>query len=282
MANYRTKMDDAMPEIKIDQLYIYPVKSLAGIEVSAMEFDQFGPVGDRRWMIIDDAGKALTQRELPQLALLKPQLSTDSLILQYGQQQFQLPVAADKLPINAQVWQYQDTMLDCGNPVAEFLSDLLQTNCRLVTLNEHHHRVSGGDLPQPISLVDSRQLLVTSVESLTWLNLKLAEYAAPPIQMDRFRPNIMVSGGAGIFYENNWQLITSQENKLIRQKACGRCKMITIDQQFGKFENSLPLRILAQFNRDDNGKAAAFGTYFNVLNNAGKLQKNSRLEIQER
>lgn len=271
-----------MPNIKIKSLYIYPVKSLAGIEVDYLEFDKFGPRFDRRWMIIDSNGKCLTQREFPQMALIRPVLEDQGLKLSYGESKVYLEFNTHKPPVSAQVWKYQGAMLDCGNPVAEFLSDFLKTNCRLVSIDDHHQRISSGDLPLPISLVDSRQLLITSQESLGWLNHKLAGYNSPPIKMNRFRANIVVSGGSGIFYENNWAAIKSDGIQLVRQKACGRCKMITTDQERGVLDNNLPLRILAQFNRDDTGKAAAFGTYFNALNNGGILQKNQCLEIQER
>lgn len=271
-----------MTKPRIESLHIYPVKSLAGIEVEQLEFDKFGARFDRRWMIIDQTGKCITQREIPAMALIKPSLSTSELQLSFNHHQFNLDLDADKHPVKAQVWKYQANMLDCGNLVGEFLSDILQTRCRLVTINDNHDRLSGGQQPQPIALVDSRQLLVASQESLEWLNQKLADYNAPPIKMNRFRANIIVSGGNSTFYENNWRQITADEIQLVRQKACGRCKMIVTDQESGKLDNNLPLRILAQFNRDDDGKAAAFGTYFNALTDHGILYRTSKLEIQER
>ena len=97
--------------------------------------------------------------------------------------------------------------------------------------------------------------------------------------MNRFRANIILSGGLGTFYENLWQNFTIGEINLRREKACGRCMIITTDQETGQLSNNLPLKILAKYNRDDKQKGAAFGTYFNAQNLTGIIHQNDIIKI---
>lgn len=268
-----------MPKIKITALYVYPVKSLAGVKVNHLKFDRFGPEFDRRWMIVDECGNCLTQREITKMALIKVNFDAEYLYLSYADQIFKLEFCATKSPIMAQVWKHRGEMLDCGDSVAEFLSAILKVKCRLVTINSQHTRISSEVGSPAISLVDARQVLIASTESLAWLNQKLAENDSSPINMNRFRANIILSGGQGAFYENLWQNLTIGEINLRREKACGRCMIITTDQETGQLSNNLPLKILAKYNRDDKQKGAAFGTYFNAQNLTGSLYQDDIIQI---
>ncbi|MBX9865870.1 MAG: MOSC domain-containing protein, partial [Burkholderiales bacterium] len=106
-----------MPKIKITALYVYPVKSLAGVKVNHLKFDRFGPEFDRRWMIVDECGNCLTQREITKMALIKVNFDAEYLYLSYADQMFKLELCAAKLPIMAQVWKHRGEMLDCGDSV---------------------------------------------------------------------------------------------------------------------------------------------------------------------
>lgn len=132
-----------------------------------------------------------------------------------------------------------------------------------------YSRRSSGENGSPLALVDSRQLLLTSHESLAWLNAKLIADGFKAVTMNRFRPNIVLSGGDAAFYENRLPHIELGNVSLRREKACGRCLVITLDQETAEQKDNGPLKILAKHNRDDKNKAAAFGTYFNALSNTG-------------
>ena len=63
------------------ELYIYPLKSGRAFPVPVLEFDERGPIGDRRWMLIDDQAEFLSQRRLPRMSLLRVSLQSDSLVV---------------------------------------------------------------------------------------------------------------------------------------------------------------------------------------------------------
>lgn len=69
--------------MKLERAFIYPVKSLRGVEVASLELDDLGPVGDRRWMLVDDAGRFVTQRQFPKLAVMTPRFSDEQLQLEF-------------------------------------------------------------------------------------------------------------------------------------------------------------------------------------------------------
>ena len=92
--------------MKVHSLYLYPVKSLAGIEVDAFTMDEFGPAGDRRWMLVDDEGRFVTQRKFPQLALVKPRIEGVRVSVDVpGEGVFLLQPEAER--IHVQVWRDQ-------------------------------------------------------------------------------------------------------------------------------------------------------------------------------
>lgn len=271
-----------MKNITVAALYIYPVKSMSGIEVKQIEFDKYGARYDRNWMVIDENGNALTQRQNKQLALFKLTLTDEFIEFSFQNQKFRLEhsVYANNQRILAKVWAFGEELIDCGAEIALFLSDCLKQNCRLVKIDMSYSRRSSGENGSPIALVDSRQLLLTSIESLKWLNDKLVTDGFLPVTMNRFRPNIVLSGGDMAFYENRLQQIELGNVGLRREKACGRCLVITLDQETAEQKDNGPLKILAKHNRDDKKKAAAFGTYFNALNDTGIINLGDTCQIK--
>src|SRR5690554_4700563 len=120
--------------MKVQSLYLYPVKSLAGIEVSSFELDDFGPQGDRRWMIVDDQNRFVTQRQLPKLALVRTRMHNGHVdIMVPGHGTF--PLSAGPGQVRVVVWQDAVDALT-GNPDA---SSALSAFCgaRLRRSEEH-------------------------------------------------------------------------------------------------------------------------------------------------
>ncbi len=259
--------------VVVDSLYIYPVKSMSGIQVSQMKLDKYGPSYDRNWMVIDEKCNALTQRQNKRLALFKLNLSDEFIEFNFNNSVFRLTHSpyVNNQRILAKVWAFGEELIDCGEEVAQFLSSCLNQKCRLVKIDINYSRRSSGENNRHISLVDSRQFLLTSIESLEWLNDKLVVNGSDPVLMNRFRPNIVLSGVGNAFYENCWQSMLIGNLIFHREKACGRCLVITINQETAEQRDNLPLKILAKYNRDDNNKCAAFGTYFSSFLDAGEV-----------
>ena len=52
----------------VKELYIYPIKSLAGIRVENAKAEEMGFENDRRWMLIGEENQFITQRKYPNLS----------------------------------------------------------------------------------------------------------------------------------------------------------------------------------------------------------------------
>ncbi|MFW6201942.1 MAG: MOSC domain-containing protein, partial [Gemmatimonadota bacterium] len=204
----------------VRRLYIYPVKSAAGVAVDAVEVDVFGPARDRRWLVVDGeaGGRALTQREAPPLALIRPSIGVDGgLALEApAMERLELPPpsgiadgeatregGAPGAPTRrVTVWKSVVDAIDAGDEAADWVGRHLGRTCRLVHLPDdavrrppRHRRVGPGRL----SFVDAAPFLVVTEAALEELNRRLVD----PIPMDRFRPSIVV-GGAGPHAEDDW------------------------------------------------------------------------------
>jgi uncharacterized protein YcbX len=220
-----------MSAITVSQLVIYPVKSLGGIAVERLELTESGPAFDRQWMIVNPHGRFLTQRVLPQMCLISTELRAGSLWLKAaGRKQLSPEIEVPRgggEPREVTVWR--DTVLahDCGNEVAHWLSAHLETDCRLVYLPAENTRTApagSADFADQLAFADAYPLLLTNQQSLDEFN----QHLGTPIGMERFRPNVVVSG-APAYAEDSWQRlrIAKQEFELV--SPCTRCVMPSIN-----------------------------------------------------
>lgn len=236
-------------------LFIYPVKSLRGIAVPAAEIDALGFVGDRRFLVIDETGKFLTQRQLPRMAQVSTVLNNGSLILSADAAgQVSVPTASDSTaPLHTvTVWKSEGLQAeDCGPTAATWLSDFLQLKCRLVRIGEKFRRpvlkraAQAGDT---FSFADGAPVLVTSEASLANLNDHILENHGEPVPMDRFRPNLVIAG-CDAFAEDEWNSFRVGDVVLRQAGKSDRCIVTTTDQRTG-VRGKEPLRTLATFRRD--------------------------------
>lgn len=235
----------------VSSLFIYPIKSCRGIAVSTLHFEARGPAFDRRWMLVTPQGDAITQRQNPRLALIETQLSGGLLKVRAPKQQ---PLSIEPAPLSARravrVWSFEGEALDAGTTAAEWFSQAIGEECRLVQFApDVHRRVSQQftDLKSELAFADGYPALLTSLESLSELNRRLAT----PLPMNRFRPNIVVRD-CRPFEEDSWQTLEGADLRLSVVKPCDRCKITTIDQAQLKTSKE-PLRTLATFRKTPEG-----------------------------
>jgi uncharacterized protein YcbX len=245
-----------MPPVFVTGLFLYPVKSLRGCAVPAAEFDELGLVGDRRFMVVDESGKFLTQRVLPRLALVATAFIADELILsadgagRIAVRRAPDPAAALRV---VSVWKSEGLLAeDCGDAVAGWLGDFLGGKCRLVRIGAKFARpmlkpgqAQPGDI---VSFADGYPFLVISEASLADLNDRLASRGEEPLPMDRFRPNIVIAGCAP-FAEDAWPRLRIGEAVFRAGGPCARCVVTTTNQQTAE-RGKEPLRTLATYRRD--------------------------------
>lgn len=242
--------------MKVSGLWIYPVKSLGGIAVLSAELEARGFACDRRWMIVDAAGRFVTRRELPALARIGLSFIGE------GDYRLRAPegealLAArleDGTPTAVTVWRDTVDALVVENDASRLISEVAGRPLRLSYMPEVARRAVDAAYGKPgehVSFADGFPLLVTTQASLAALNAVLD----CPVPMERFRPNIVIAGDAlEPWAEDSWPGITIGGVQLRFAKPCARCIVITQQPETGERHegNAVPmaLRRLGQFNRE--------------------------------
>lgn len=229
----------------ITALWVYPVKSCAGVQVQEAILTETGLEFDRAWMVVDTHGEFVTQRELPRMALIRPQLKTQDMVLR-APGMLALHIALDQVqaPVRVRVWDDEVKAYDMGPVAAQWFSDFLGEKLRLVRFDPEQKRRSSARWTGPVEALnqfsDGYPLLVLSEASLAGLNDKLQAAGSAPVTMERFRPN-MVLGAASTGAADSLaahdedrlgELSISTEQGLARLKPvkpCARCPIPNID-----------------------------------------------------
>jgi uncharacterized protein YcbX len=183
----------------IAALVVYPVKSCSGVPVNEAVLTEAGLDLDRAWMVVDAQGEFVSQRELPRMALIRPQLKTYEIILRApGMLALHLAIDAVEQPVRVRVWDDEVPAYDMGAVAAQWFSDFLGQPLRLVRFDPAHRRLSSlkwtGGIEAPNQFSDGFPVLVTSEASLDDLNGRLQATGHRRVEMDRFRPNLVLRG----------------------------------------------------------------------------------------
>jgi uncharacterized protein len=223
-----------MTDILLSDIYIYPVKSLAGIRVSSWPVVETGFKYDRKWMLIDTEQQFLSQRRLPKMALIKTALTENTLILSAsGMDDLRLslePTTGDI--ISSTIWHDQVDTIAVSVKADEWFSRFLNVECRLVYQPDAAIRPVNPNFANSedqTALSDGFPFLLVSENSLVALNQAMQLDLA----MARFRPNLVVSG-CDAYAEDFWRQITIGNIGFRLPKPCSRCSVPTIDPVTGK------------------------------------------------
>lgn len=244
--------------MQLSQIFTYPIKSCGALSHSEIELGARGPLFDRQWMVVDSEGMFITQRELPQLAVIQPSLNDDTLsITAPGMPEIHVLLQREPGEIwRVEVWRDTCNAWDEGDEVANWLSDYLNVDARLVRMADGYVRqVDTTYAPEntPVGFADAFPLLIVSQASLDELNRHMIARSKEAIPMSRFRPNLVVSG-ADAFAEDSWRTIQIGDITIDVVKPCARCATTTVDQATGKVPDTAePLATLNTF-RKQNGK----------------------------
>ncbi|MCD6079284.1 MAG: hypothetical protein K0R89_3228 [Ramlibacter sp.] len=222
---------------RIARLFVYPVKSCAGIEVQDALLTETGFDLDRAWMVVDHLGEFVTQRQLPRMALVRPQLKFNEVILRApGMLALHLAVDTVEEPVRVRVWDDEVAAYDMGPIAAQWFSDFLGQRVRLVRFDPEHRRLSSMDWTGGAEALnqfsDAYPLLVASTASLDLLNAKLAAKGRQPVGMERFRPNIVIEGVEAHDEDRIGLLrIATGDGPIVLRpvKPCARCPIPNVD-----------------------------------------------------
>lgn len=230
-------MSEPAVTARIARLFVYPVKSCAGVELREAQLTETGLDLDRAWMVVDEDGEFVTQRELPRMALVKPQLKLHEVVLRApGMLALHLQIDTVEEPVRVRVWDDEVPAYDMGAVAAQWFSDFLGRKLRLVRFDPEHRRVSNKEWTDGAEALnqfsDGYPLLVASTASLDLLNEKLAKAGRGPVGIERFRPNIVLEG-VEAHDEDRLDLIhIATEDGAVQLrpvKPCPRCPIPNVD-----------------------------------------------------
>ncbi|MDF1505150.1 MOSC N-terminal beta barrel domain-containing protein [Roseisolibacter sp. H3M3-2] len=254
--------------LHVASLHVHPVKSLRGVAVAAAEVDDLGLALDRRWMLVDDAGVFLTQREDAGMTLLRTELlappgdTADGTVTLAHRVRVHAP-SGDTIDVappepgsrrrRVRIWAHEVAACDYPAEVDAWFSEALGRQCHLMWLPDDSRR----PIDDPHARADDRAafsdafpVLVALQASLDDLNARLAAQGHAPVAMERFRPNVVVAGDAEPYAEDGWREVTVGEVGLDLVKPCGRCVMTTVDPDTGR-TGAEPLRTLSGYRKVD-------------------------------
>lgn len=267
-----------MPQVSA--LFVYPIKSCGGVALDTARVEARGLQFDRRFMLVDGNGRFITQRQRPEMALLRTAIDRDELCVTRPDGDTLRMALQPSLAATARVRVWRSELLACvaDKSVHDWFGDYLGGEVRLVYMADDQHRsVARQRATRPgdeVSFADGAPILLTSDGSLSALNERLDN----AVTMRRFRPNIVVSVEEP-FAEDRWKRIRIAATELEPAWPCARCTLITVDPDTGTPDpHGEPLRTLREFRRE--GPGIMFGQ--NVLTRGtGVVSVGDDLEVLE-
>lgn len=240
-----------MKKLSLSEIWIYPIKSLGGIQLSSAKVMQKGLQYDRRFMLVDDEDTCMTQRVYPKMALFKISIQADQFVIQYSSHSIILPLIPSTSEEGKLVKIWDDTVVaDEMNALCnQWFSDHLEIKCKLVYFPEENQRPVEAAFKinnEHVSLADAYPFLIIGQSSLDDLNARLEE----PLPMNRFRPNLVFTGGQP-YEEDTWSAFTIGQNKFIGVKPCARCVLPNVNQDTAA-KGIEPLKTLATYRKQNN------------------------------
>lgn len=243
--------------LELSEIWIYPVKSLGGISLQESHVTDRGLELDRRWLLVDESGRFLSQREYSELALFRQEIVGDFLRITHRVHLKFIdiplrPVFSEaSFKIEVTVWEDTIEAFEVNPKTSEWFSKLLGFSVRLVYMPDESERkldpdyaITGDEIT---SFSDAYPFLIIGQASLDDLNGRL-EVKVP---MNRFRPNFVFTNGEA-FEEDNWRDFKIGNVPFVGVKPCDRCVMTTVDQEKGVVSGKDPLKTLAQFRNFGN------------------------------
>jgi uncharacterized protein len=251
-------------EYRLASIHIHPMKAARAVDLEESLVEPCGLAGDRRWLLVDENGRFVSQREEPSLARVQ---------VRYGPPAGTISVSAAGHPrrriaapaegrgaemLKVTVWSSTVPAAAAGPAADAWFRAYLGRTVRLVYLDDPARRPVDPEFCQEgdvVSFADGYPLLLTSAGSLAELGRWLAEDGELPVPMTRFRPSVVVAG-APPWAEDRWRRIRIGPVPFRVAKPCGRCVVTTTDQVTGE-RGSQPLKILGRRRR--LGQQLVFG-----------------------
>ncbi|MFE1861458.1 MOSC domain-containing protein [Streptomyces anandii] len=245
-----------MGNAELRSIHLYPVKAFRGLAPREAVVEPWGLAGDRRWVLIDDGGKVVTQRQQPHLALAaaEPVPGGGLRLSAPGRDPLTVAVPRPGATVTVDVFGDKVEAVPAEPAAHAWCSEYAGADVRLLHMDDPAtRRPVDPDYALPgetVSFADGFPLLLTAVSSLDSLNSLIAEgdqAQEGPLPMNRFRPSVVVAGTAA-WAEDEWQRLAIGEVTFRVAKTCGRCVVTTTDQATAE-RGKEPLRTLGRHRR---------------------------------
>lgn len=264
--------------LTLSEINIYPVKSLGGISLQSSVVEERGLKYDRRWVLVDKSNKFITQRNFPEMALIKVAVEKDGLRFQHKTKNGEpllIPFEFEHSKTN-KVVIWDDTVRGefYNAQIDSWFSEIIGIKCHLVKMPETTKRAVDKSYAKNkiVSFADGYPFLIIGQASLDDLNSRMEV----PLPMNRFRTNFVFTG-AKPFEEDKWKKIKIGEVEFEVVKPCARCVITTVDQSTGE-KGKEPLTALSKFRKTDS--KVIFGQNM-VANFVGETEVGSEIKILE-
>jgi uncharacterized protein YcbX len=234
----------------VKDILIYPIKSLAPISVAEGKVRRKGLKQDRKWMLVDQENKFISQRTYPQLTQIKVGLTETAITLSHNENKIEVPLREKNGNIyEVEIWDHTVEAYEVSEALNRWFSSILDSETKLVKMgkvSKREKKFLRAPWKSKVSFADGYPYLIIGTASLDLLNHKLKT----PISIDRFRGNIIINTEKA-HVEDNWETIIIGNAVFKMIKPCTRCKVITIDQQTG-IASDEPISTLSSYRKFEN------------------------------
>ena len=239
-----------MGDLRLREIWIYPIKSLGGIRLRASPVMEKGLRYDRRWMLVDEHDTFMTQREHPRMALFRVGINGSQLTVTFDQHSTGIPIDTPATGglVKTKVFDDDVEVIEVSRESSTWFSERLGVKCKMVSFPEENGRAVDPEYKinhEQVSLADAYPFLIIGEQSLADLNKRLKQ----PLPMNRFRPNLVFIGGKA-FEEDEWRNFRIGKNRFVGVKPCGRCAITTVNQATGE-KGVEPLATLSTYRKRD-------------------------------
>ena len=272
---------DVAGGVRLASIHIYPMKAARAVDLDESVVEPWGLAGDRRWLLVDEDGRFVSQREEPSLARVVVTYGPGTIGVSAAGcpgRQIAAPARGAQL-LKVTVWDSTVLAAAAGPEGDAWFSAYLGRPVRLVYLDDPTRRPvdpeygRDGDV---VSFADGYPLLLTSIGSLDELGRWLTEDGGQPVPMTRFRPSVVVTGALP-WAEDRWRRIRIGAVEFRIVKPCGRCVVTTTDQITGE-RGPQPLKMLGRRRRF--GQLLVFGQNM-IPDGPGTIRAGDPVEILE-
>jgi uncharacterized protein YcbX len=269
----------------VSELVYYPVKGCAGLSVPDAVVTETGIRHDRSFMLVDRDGAFRSQRTTPAMSVIRPHLADDGarlVVAAPGTDAVDLDVVPDGPRLDVSLFgTWFGSGVDQGDLAAKWFSAVLDQPCRLVRVPPEHDRDGWGEIPGKVGFADAHALLITSESSLDHLNDRIGARGAARVPMNRFRPNIVVSGWPQPHVEDRFRLMSVGDVELGYAVRAIRCAVPMVEQRTGQRSGPEPTRSLAAYRREPEfGGGVSFGVKAAVLA-AGGISVGDQVDVRK-